>query len=356
MAPLILDFDGLPGKEILVFNTLSERLVFDKEGHLKYNAPVRPASRVMSDSLYRFELLSPSTGSGSRFLGAAAADFDRDGHFESAETYLDGTLRINYANHPLSVNIGGPIFSGVALGDIDNSGNVAIVFCGDNRIYAYNPNGIPVTNFPIIVNGQNSAGAVASVPTLTDVNGDGKMEIFLGTHNGEIIGVDQNGNRLPNFPKSAGGTIDDPVVFAHSGVSGAIFAISDEGTISAFTSAVPAKVDWNTAYGSAQNLGSFVKSLPTPQPIADPIGYVYNYPNPASDQTTIRFSVKETGDVVIKFYNIAGDLVYNSKMNGIAGIDNEYHMDCTQLSSGVYFCQLETGSGDRKHCTVAIVK
>ena len=72
------------------------------------------------------------------------------------------------------------------------------------------------------------------------------------------------------------------------------------------------KVEWNTIYGNPRNFGSYVRSLPTPTPIAEAIGYVYNYPNPAGDKTTIRFSVRESGNVTLKFYNVAGDLVFDT--------------------------------------------
>ena len=89
-------------------------------------------------------------------MGAAAADFDRDGHYETAEVFFTGRLRINYADQPLTVNVGGPIGSEISVGDIDDDGYVEILFCGDNRIYAYNHNGTPVSNFPIIVNRSDS--------------------------------------------------------------------------------------------------------------------------------------------------------------------------------------------------------
>jgi hypothetical protein len=165
-----------------------------------------------------------------------------------------------------------------------------------------------------------------------------------------------NGDRLDNFPKSTGGSISAPVVFALGGSTAAILALTDQGGIVAFAMPMPSRIEWNTIYGSPRNFGSYVRPLPMPTPIAEAIGYLYNYPNPASDQTTIRFAVRESGEVTMKFFNVAGDLVFDTRVTAIAGTDNEFPFDCAQLASGVYFCQLETPTGDRKHCTVAIVK
>ncbi len=361
-APMILDYDHATlGLEILVYNELGEKLVFDKSGNRLSKETAKRPFRVMSDSLHRFELISPAEGltDSARALplvGAAAADFDRNETYETAEVYGNGRLKINYTDNPRTIDVGGVVGSEISLGDIDDDGYLEILFCGDNCIYAYNYNGTPVSNFPIIVNRMIPTGIIEGNPALADVDGDGKMEIFVGTHNGELAGFNLDGDRLVNFPKSTGGSISAPVVFARSGSTAAIFALTDEGGITACAMPTPSKIEWNTIYGSPCNVGSYERPLPTPTPIAEAIGSVSNYPNPASGQTTIRFAVRESGEVTMKFFNVAGDLVFDTRVAAIAGTDNELAFDCSRLASGVYFCQLETPSGDRKHCTVAIVK
>ncbi len=135
----------------------------------------------------------------------------------------------------------------------------------------------------------------------------------------------------------------------------ALFCLSKAGEINSYLIGQFSSA-WNSLYGGAQNYGSYVKSVGSPTLAEEAIGYLYNYPNPAREQTTIRFSVRESGNVKLKFYNTAGDLVMESEVESRAGIDNEIQVDCTQFASGVYFCQIETGSGERKHCSVAIVR
>jgi M6 family metalloprotease-like protein len=361
-APMVLDYDqAIPGLEILIYNEQGDKLVFDASGNRLSKETLQRPFRVMSDSLHRFEfvsLIEGAAGLDSVNAGAAAADFDRNGTYETALVFSLGTMRINYAGDPLFVNnIGGVVGSEMSVGDIDGDGYLEILFCGDNRIYAYNHNGSLVSNFPIIVNRIIPAGIIKSSPMLADIDGDGKMEIFVGTPNGELAGFNLNGDRIENFPKSTGGSISTPVVFARGGGStSAIFALTNEGGITAFAMPTPSKIEWNTIYGNPRNFGSYERPLPTPTPIAEAIGYVYNYPNPAADKTTIRFSVRESGDVKMEFFNVAGDLVFDTHVAAIANTDNEFRFDCSRLAPGVYFCQLETPSGDRKHCTVAIVK
>ncbi len=362
IAPIIADVDpNNAGKEILVYTMTNRRIVLAEDGLILTNEEAVWPFRVMTDSLHRFELVSPVGGmragaNAADLRGAAAADFDRNGTFETAEVYLNGTLRINYAGQPLTVEVGGSVFSEIALGDIDNDGYVDIVFGGDNRIYAYNWNGTAVDNFPLIVNGAYPVGPVRSAPALVDLDGDGVMELFVGTRNGEVVGLDRSGHRLTNFPRAAGGNIELPLAIAKNANSGAVVALTREGEIAAFTLARPRDTDWNALYGGVANSGSYIRSLPAVQRPGDAIGYVYNYPNPARESTTIRFTLRETGPVSLRLYNTAGDLVLESSISGTAGVDNELDLDTSRLASGVYFCQLETSGGERKHCSVAIVK
>ncbi len=362
IAPIILDYDAtVSGKEILIYTMTNRKLVLDKSGTIIVNEAATWPYRVFTDSLHQFELTSPEGGmrgnvNATSIRGAAAGDFDRNGTYETCEVYLDGSLKINYSANPLTINVGGPIFSEISLGDINNDGHVEILFCGDNLIYAYNHNGTPVEDFPIIVNGANPAGPLRSSPALVDVDANGVMEIFVGTANGELCGFDIKGHRLENFPRAAGGNIDLPIAIARSVNAGLAVAQSREGEISAFSIARAQDRDWNTQYGSANNVGSYTRGVPAVKVSDEAIGYVYNYPNPAVNQTTIRFALRQSGTVSLKFYNTAGDLVLESSVAAVAGTDNEHLVDTSNLAAGVYFCQLETNSGDRKHCSIAILK
>ncbi|MGB5106640.1 MAG: FG-GAP-like repeat-containing protein [Candidatus Zixiibacteriota bacterium] len=362
IAPIILEYDeSVAGKEILLYTMTNRKIVLDRDGDVILNEPSTWPYRVFTDSLHRFELISPAGGmrgsaDATAIRGAAAGDFDRNGSFETCEVYVGGTLKINYASNPLIVNVGGPVFSEVALGDINNDGDVEIVFCGDNLIYGYNANGTPVEDFPIKVNPAHPVGPLRCSPTLADINGDGVMEIFVGAGTGELSGFDLTGSRLENFPRAAGGNVDSPVAVARNAGQGAVLALSREGEINSFNISRPQDRDWNALYGSMANTGSYVRGVPALTVAGEAIGYVYNYPNPAADHTTIRFSVRQSGTVSLKFYNTAGDLVLESNVAGVAGTDNEHLVDTSHLAAGVYFCQLETGSGDRKHCSIAILK
>jgi hypothetical protein len=69
-----------------------------------------------------------------------------------------------------------------------------------------------------------------------------------------------------------------------------------------------------------------------------------NYPNPFNPSTTIKFNIHQTGYTTIKIYDIMGqeiETLLDSKVD--AGL-HEIHWTAQSLSSGVYFCRMQSGS------------
>jgi hypothetical protein len=86
---------------------------------------------------------------------------------------------------------------------------------------------------------------------------------------------------------------------------------------------------------------------------------VYNYPNPAKDETTIRYFLSRDAQVDIKIYDLSGDLVAQASQSGKANTENEYKWNCSKYASGVYLCRVEAKSDNGKNvafCKVALVK
>ncbi len=81
----------------------------------------------------------------------------------------------------------------------------------------------------------------------------------------------------------------------------------------------------------------------TGNPVASEFRLMNNYPNPFNPSTTIKYSVPQGSNVLIKVFDILGNeietLVNEEKLVGIY----EASWNATSLSSGVYFYRLQAG-------------
>jgi flagellar hook assembly protein FlgD len=61
-----------------------------------------------------------------------------------------------------------------------------------------------------------------------------------------------------------------------------------------------------------------------------------NYPNPTHGTTSFKVSVDKASAVTIDVLNIMGQKVMTMDKGTVSGVQN-FTIDCTQLTSGVYF-------------------
>lgn len=88
-----------------------------------------------------------------------------------------------------------------AAGDVDADGEMEIVYCSYNSLYVFNLQGQPENGWPVTPATSNFS---YQSPWLADINGDGKLEIIIGTSgNSPIMAVyDYTGQMLSGWPKN----------------------------------------------------------------------------------------------------------------------------------------------------------
>jgi M6 family metalloprotease-like protein len=318
----------------------------------------------------------PSTGNFPPVVG----DINRDNKLEAVVLSGDGKIYAwDFDGHLLSgfPVLAGDIKSAPILGDIDGDGYLEIVFSGDNKIYSYNYNGIISTNFPVVLDKVGTVGPIYSAPILGDLDGDGKAEILTGLGNGQVAAYHGDGSRFSSFPlalssgiATSGVVLNDSMIMDHGQKiynRRDLFFKTEDGMVYGFAFryiglGADEETPWPMYGYSAGHINSIPSSLLPVVPVYAelmPDKSVYNYPNPAKDETTIRYFLSRDAQVNIKIYDLSGDLVAQTSQSGKANTENEYKWDCSKYASGVYLCRVEAKSDNGKNvvfCKVALIK
>lgn len=129
---------------------------------------------------------------------AAIGDIDGDGSNDLAIGSDDSKIYIHYSGTNLWIGypVGGSVRSSPALGDLDGNGKLDVVFgADDGRMYALQAGGTAVPGWEggVLINDLAQQPIQAS-PAIGDVNGDGKLEVLVGTLDGYLLCIYNDAN------------------------------------------------------------------------------------------------------------------------------------------------------------------
>ncbi|MDX9925681.1 MAG: T9SS type A sorting domain-containing protein, partial [Ignavibacteriaceae bacterium] len=119
---------------------------------------------------------------------------------------------------------------------------------------------------------------------------------------------------------------------------------------------------WGSEFADYQRTSFFpmatVKNIPSE---FLPEKSVYNYPNPVTgNKTNIRYYLKESSEIKIMIFDLAGALVAELNSSGIGGFENETVWDVSNISSGVYYAHVDikgnSGNSGNKIIKIAVIK
>jgi hypothetical protein len=181
------------------------------------------------------------TPAGAFVLGApAVGDLDGDGQAEVVDADVDGGVYVwSSSGHRVATMHSNPaysrdsspsqdefnrtqpgFFSAPALGDLDGDGTLEIVAAGmDRHVYAWHADGTPVQGFPVLVVDPDTVasvdpvshhvtfepgadakegGSLTATPTLSDLDGDGHVDIIIGAQEeyGEAVNIGGDGRDM----------------------------------------------------------------------------------------------------------------------------------------------------------------
>jgi hypothetical protein len=297
-----------------------------------------------------------------------SGDIDRDGGLPEIIAVLSGRMMLVEEDGSIETfaeigqSPGRP-----SLGDINADGYPEIIVAGDSKIYAFGYNGVLLSNFPIDLSLYDLTGVIDAQPILGDVDEDGLPDIIVGLPTGSIYAFNYRADRIAGFPLPSSFGIDRSCALADIDNDGDLDLLSIEisGMISAWDISYDynyGDIPWSMGGGDQSNSNYLSPEYDKQIVTSDeqlPKGSVYNYPNPASNSTTIRYYLNSESIVNIDMYDFMGDRIESAQMIGEAHTDNEFVWDCSGVASGVYFCRVEADDGNSKKWSIikiALVK
>lgn len=253
-----------------------------------------------------------------------------------------------------------------ALADIDGSGTIDFIFIdrNQNQIVAKNQNGALVSRFPIDAP-RNIL--FKGTPLIADIDGNGEQEIIVvGQNSGSMIlyAYRNDGTVVEEFPLLVGALTDqgdDPV---HPAIGGEFLtAVSHNGDLRIWRFPNMGDVMWRSKYGNSGNNKLTGRLLTAP--VATPdfgilnTAETYNWPNPAAEETYLRFQTSAAGEVQIRIATTSGRLIYNQTHHSRGGMPEEILINTSDWGSGGYIAVVEAtveGETERKLVKIAVAR
>ena len=262
---------------------------------------------------------------------------------------FDAATLTGEENYHIDANVTGSF----ALADVNGDGQVDILVGTDAGLYAYGRNGVLLDHFPLKT---ADRGKVVGSPIVARLIGSNSVGVLFGSSNGQVYGYDAGGKMIDGFPLQTGGVVSS---LAFSG--NLLAAASTDSSVyvwSLVNILDSTSVLWGGFLADVYHSNYVESTTPVVARSAEllPTSFAYNWPNPVYNKMThIRYFLGMQATVTIKIYNMAGELVEQLAGPGVANLDNEVEWDVSKVQSGVYFAQIKANaSGQEKSVVIKI--
>ncbi len=253
-----------------------------------------------------------------------------------------------------------------AFADFDLDGRIDFVYVDkeQNRIIAKSQNGAILDHFPIRA---PSGIRFTGTPLLADLENDGLTELLvigMDSFSMNILAFNSDGRQVEGFPLSVGGTLNSDYEPVHPIFTGnSLIAVSPRGDLKRWLFPGTGEVLWSSRYGNSINnkvSGKTVNSvISLPENTVLNKNETYNWPNPARNETNLRYQTNGSGEVTIKITTLSGRLIFDRTVSASGGAPEQLSIDTSGWASGAYFALVQAnvdGREDQKIVKIAIVK
>jgi len=253
-----------------------------------------------------------------------------------------------------------------AIVDLANSESPDFLFIDneENALIGLNKNGAFLDYFPIL---PSDGVTFTGTPLISDLNGDETLNIIVPGFSESALNLyayHPNGKPLAGFPLLVGGIqslndqIVSPVIFDQY-----IAAVSPAGDLKVWEFPEMTDISWASAYGNEPNNKSSA-FISTGQQLGPDFvilnkNETYNWPNPAQNNTNIRFQTNGLAEVKIRISTLSGRTIYNRTLQSRGGSAEEISVDTSSWASGGYIALItaeKDGQKESKIVQIAITK
>lgn len=369
----VLQLDGTSERIRLASETLEEDFYADDgyhsaqiQGYKSFLANDGSITITTPAESYTGSILMPDTNYGRIHIGLFESGDQEFKTYVLSENDIsildtDSGSDIQRRSIQSSKTIGWPV-----LADINHSGKINFLFVDrdSNHLMAKNINGAVLSGFPI----EAPAGSVfKGSPLISDLNGDDIPDIMIAARNSESLNIyafNAEGDPISGFPLLVGGYPDasDDIINA-SFSDQYLAAVSPAGDFRVWHFPDAQNTLWESRYGNGGT--NKLTGRLTGSGVQEPAFTVlnteetYNWPNPASEETYIRYQTSAPGNVRIRISTTSGRLIYNQTHNSRGGSPEEIRIDTSGWGSGGYLAVVEAtvnGDTERKLIKIAVAR